>query len=106
MSPMKTRLAGVLARAGYELRPTVDPSRLAKTHPDLEAEFAGVAAKCAPYSMTSIERMYALWQAVRHVVDAGVEGEIVECGVWRGGSSMLAAHALLDRESRDRTLWL
>src|ERR1044071_9370324 len=91
-------LTSGLARAGYELRKAPDASNLTQTHPDLEPEFAGVLARCAPYTMTSIERMYALWQAARHVVDKGVKGDVVECGVWRGGSSMLAAHALLDRE--------
>jgi hypothetical protein len=106
MTSIRSRLTSGLARAGYELRRAPDPSRLLTTHPDLEPEFAGVLAQCAPYTMTSTERMYALWQGVRHVVDQGVEGDVVECGVWRGGSSMLAARALLDRESRDRTLWL
>jgi O-methyltransferase len=106
MTTIRTRFTSALTRAGYELRRTPDPSRLPATHPDMEPEFAGVLAQCAPYSMTSVERMYALWQGVRHVVDHGIEGDVVECGVWRGGSSMLAARALLDRESRDRTLWL
>jgi hypothetical protein len=79
---------------------------LASTHPDLEPEFAHVHASCAPYTMTSVERMYALWQAVGHVVIHDVPGDVVECGVWRGGSSMLAALALLTRGVDDRGLWL
>jgi hypothetical protein len=106
MPTLRERVAAGLHRTGWELRRRPDPSRLRETHPDMEAEFAGVLALCAPFSMTSPERMYALWKAARHVVDAGVPGDVVECGVWRGGSSMLAARALLDRESRDRVLWL
>ena len=41
--------------------------------------------------MTSVERLAALIGAVEHVVGAGVAGAFVECGVWRGGSSLAAA---------------
>ncbi|MBY0339030.1 MAG: TylF/MycF family methyltransferase [Acetobacteraceae bacterium] len=73
---------------------------------DLEPEFHAVHGLCQPHSMTSIERMHALWTAVRHVVRAGIPGDIVECGVWRGGSMMMAAHALRQIGGTDRTLWL
>lgn len=78
---------------------------IAETHPDLPAEFRTHYAACSPYTMTSAERMYALYEAVRHVVRARVVGDIVECGVWRGGSSMLAARTLLSIGER-RDIWL
>lgn len=55
--------------------------------------------------MTSPERMFALYEAVRYVSRAGIGGDVVECGVWRGGSSMLAALTCLEL-SDVRTLWL
>jgi len=56
--------------------------------------------------MTSPERMYALFEAVRYVVRAGIQGAFVECGVWRGGSSMCAALTLASCGDTDRELWL
>ncbi len=56
--------------------------------------------------MTSVERMYALWDAVRHVCRSRIEGDIVECGVWRGGSSMVAALTLAQEGDSERRLWL
>jgi hypothetical protein len=56
--------------------------------------------------MTSVERMFALYQAVEYIEAAGVPGDIVECGVWRGGSSRLAALKLRALDSFDRTLHL
>jgi hypothetical protein len=56
--------------------------------------------------MTSVERMYALHNAIGYVEDAGVPGDVVECGVWQGGSSMMAALTLLDRGEPKRDLWL
>lgn len=76
------------------------------SHPDLEAEFIRLHQRVDPYTMTSPERQYALWQAVRHVEARGLDGDMVECGVWRGGSAMLAAATLKALGSTERTLWL
>lgn len=74
--------------------------------PDMEAEFLPIYEAAKPFTMTSLERMYALYKAVEHVVGAGVEGDVVECGVWKGGSSMVAAMSLLKFRDTSRTLWL
>ena len=56
-----------------------------------------------PFTMTSPERVKALVNAVEYVVTNNIEGALVECGVWRGGSSMAMALTLkqLGEESRD-----
>ena len=48
---------------------------------------------CAPYTMTSLERQWALLKAVQYIDRHAIPGDIVECGVWRGGSIMLAKMA-------------
>jgi hypothetical protein len=73
---------------------------------DLEVEFLQLYELCRAETMTSIERMYALYQATCHVLDRDVPGDLVECGVWRGGSVMLMAYILLSRGCTDRTIWL
>jgi O-methyltransferase len=72
---------------------------------DLPPAFSPLYERCAPYTMTSAERMYALYEAIRYVVAADVAGDVVECGVWRGGSSMLAA-LTLSHLGTSRRLWL
>lgn len=67
--------------------------------------FHRLRQRCAPFTMTSPERMFALYEAVRYVSRAGIPGDIVECGVWRGGSSMLAALTCLELGDV-RSLWL
>jgi hypothetical protein len=59
-----------------------------------------------PYTMTSPERIAALVEAVRYVVANEIPGDFVECGVWRGGSSMAAALALKELGDESRELWL
>ena len=56
--------------------------------------------------MTSRERVFALCDAVNYVVDAPIRGDIVECGVWKGGSMMAAAKTLVHRGDLERRLWL
>ncbi|HEV2765470.1 MAG TPA: TylF/MycF/NovP-related O-methyltransferase, partial [Pyrinomonadaceae bacterium] len=59
-----------------------------------------------PYTMTSRERVASLVRAVKYVVAGGVRGDIVECGVWRGGSMMAVARTLLALGETGRDLYL
>ena len=74
--------------------------------PDFDARAIEIIRAVRPYTMTSAERLFALIQAVRYVSSAGVPGSIVECGVWRGGSIMAAALALLESGDTERELFL
>ncbi|HEX8174955.1 MAG TPA: TylF/MycF/NovP-related O-methyltransferase [Pyrinomonadaceae bacterium] len=73
---------------------------------DLEPEFLQLYELCRAETMTSIERMYALYQATCYVLDRELPGDFVECGVWRGGSLMLMAYTLLSRGCTNRMIWL
>ncbi|MEI2703290.1 MAG: TylF/MycF/NovP-related O-methyltransferase [Baekduia sp.] len=97
-----------LNRAGYELVRLPSPDFLAETHPDLanEEEFVSFVRRVFPYTMTTVERMWALYEATRYVHEHGIEGSIVECGVWRGGSTMIAALTLQSTGDVDRDIYL
>ena len=41
--------------------------------------------KVKSLTMTSPERIHALCEAVKYITINKIPGEIVECGVWRGG---------------------
>ena len=58
------------------------------------------------YTMTGTERVYVLLKAVQYIVKNNIPGDFVECGVWRGGSSMAMAHMLIELGSFDRSLYL
>jgi hypothetical protein len=59
-----------------------------------------------PFTMTSKERIWALINAVGYTLRANLPGDYVECGVWRGGSSMAMALKLLQQGMTNRPIWL
>jgi O-methyltransferase len=81
---IKRAIRSLINRRGYDLVP------LARDW-ELEEHFLRLYERCAPFTMTSRERMFALYQATRYVDQRELPGAIVECGVWRGGSMMLSA---------------
>lgn len=74
--------------------------------PDFSTDDAETWNAVSPYTMTSPERVQALCEAVRYVSRAGIPGDFVECGVWKGGSMMAAARTLLKGGDRTRRLHL
>ncbi|MEN0047265.1 MAG: TylF/MycF/NovP-related O-methyltransferase [Bacteroidota bacterium] len=61
---------------------------------------------CKPYTMTSLERMYGLYEAVKYILRNNIKGDFVECGVWRGGSAMLIGEVLARQKVSDRKIFL
>src|SRR4051812_20961921 len=73
---------------------------------DLDPTFPAIAESVKPFTMTSIERQYDLYKTVEYLVKAKVPGDLLECGVWRGGSMMLAAKVLVALGDTSRKLYL
>jgi O-methyltransferase len=71
-----------------------------------EPGFGPILEQARPYTMTSVERIFAMREAVRYVERAKLDGAIVECGVWRGGSIMVAIATLNALGVADREIFL
>lgn len=80
-----------------------DPQQLFQ---DLDTSFPPLWRNTRAYTMTSTERMYALYKATEYISTNHIQGDIVECGVWRGGSTMLCAYELTRLHDEKRTLYL
>ena len=91
-----------LAARGWQLAPVAGDAALA----DLSDADRAIVRRVDPYTLTGHDRRASLLQAVDHVVRHRVPGDIVECGVWRGGSMMAVALALLARGDTSRHLYL
>lgn len=62
--------------------------------------------KVKPFTMTSPERIVSLIRALEYLLQNGIDGDFVECGVWRGGSAMIMADYLTKDMVNDRRLYL
>ena len=86
----------------YKLFKVVDQA----FRPDMEEEFKEIHKKCKKYTITSVQKMYALYRATKYVVENKIPGDLVECGVYKGGSSMIMALTLNKMNDTKRTLYL
>ena len=73
---------------------------------DAPASLIEVYKKVKSYTMTSPERVFALCEAVKYIHEKNIAGDIVECGVWKGGSMMAIAETLLRSGDTSRNLYL
>jgi O-methyltransferase len=74
--------------------------------PDIPLVFVETYIKVQPYTMTSPERIFSLCEAVKYIQQNNIEGDFVECGVWKGGSMMAVAETLLQGGNSSRDLYL
>src|SRR5262249_2769086 len=73
---------------------------------DADPTFRLLYERVKPYTMTSIERLYALYKATEYILNTNVLGDFVECGVWRGGSMMIVALTAIALGNSTRRLFL
>ncbi len=76
--------------------------------PDMQGDqqFMQLYHFCRPFTMTSSERLFSLFQSVKYALNNNIPGDFVECGVWKGGSSMMIAMVLQSMNISDRTIWM
>lgn len=74
--------------------------------PDFSKLDVEICNAVKPYTMTSPERVAALINSVRYVVKNNVKGAFVECGVWKGGSTIAMLLALKDLNEDRRNIYL
>ncbi|WP_280154560.1 TylF/MycF/NovP-related O-methyltransferase [Piscinibacter sp. XHJ-5] len=101
---MKKLAKAMLAKSGWDI--TRKAEHASRALADLSPEDQRIVSAVEPFTMTSLERRASLIGAVDHVVRHRIGGDIVECGVWRGGSMMAVALALMARGDTSRDLWL
>lgn len=73
-------------------------------HHDEEAR--AILERVAPRTMTGAPKVWSLIEATRYVVRQQIPGDVVECGVWRGGSMQAVALTLLSLGESSRELHL
>ncbi len=71
-----------------------------------DTDFMKIYHKIKDFTLVEIERCYALYTSVLYIVRNNISGDFTECGVWKGGSSMLMALALKKMCVTDRKIYL
>src|SRR5262245_12876641 len=106
LARLQTRLSRALTRAAIYLDPGRGrPADQSSHQPAFDVETHVLWDQVKSHTMTSIERIDALRLAIEYINANAIPGDIVECGVWRGGSIKAVALTLL-RLGDARRLWL
>ncbi len=102
---MKNIIFKIFKKIGYSIVKT--DTQITSQYIDIkDKEFWEIYNLCSSYTMTSVERMFALYSSVNYVLKNNIKGDFVECGVWRGGSAMLIAKILSKKNITDRKIYL
>lgn len=76
-----------------------------KAYDDNERWCGGDWPKTA-HTMIGRKRLHQLRLACEHVIDRKIPGNLMECGVWRGGAAIMMKAVLVSRNAYDRRVIL
>jgi O-methyltransferase len=100
--PPLLRAAGYIAPAldklGFEL--------VARRPFDRASREVGADWPARAETMVGLKRLANVRHCIESVLDDGVPGDLVETGVWRGGTSIFMRGVLAAYGAKDRTVWL
>lgn len=78
-----------------------------KEYPEIDdARFFEISRSVHKHTLTNVAAQWALYKGIEYILRNEIPGDIVECGVWNGGSILLAARALLHFGDTSRSLYL
>lgn len=92
-----------LNNAGFDI---VKLNKPVKWPSDFEEQHLNIIKKVKPFTMTSPERVFGLVEAVKYITKNKIQGDVVECGVWKGGSMLAIADSLKALNEQTRHLYL
>jgi hypothetical protein len=99
---MKNTIKKIIKKLGYSIT-KIDQDELL---PDMDKAFFKLAKQCKPYTMTSTERLYSVYKSVEYLTKNKIDGDYIECGVWKGGSSMMIVLCLMKNKCTDKKIYL
>ena len=77
-----------------------------KRFDDISKVSKQIFEECRPYTLLELERVDSIVSSVNYLCKNNIPGDIVECGVWKGGSVYAAVKTLVLNKSFDRKIYL
>jgi len=95
----------ILNKFGYKIQRASDND--IRMPVELNKEERGIISDVMSNKLTmvSYERIFATVMACKYVIDKDIEGDFVECGVWRGGNAIAAAE-IFKLHNSNKKVWL
>jgi hypothetical protein len=93
-----------LAREVVELRAAAARTQAARSY-DITPEEHALIADLRPLAATSLESLVSTLRAVQYLVDAGIPGALLECGVFNGAQVAVMLRVLLRNGITDREVY-
>ena len=103
---MKALVKKVLCSIGYDIVRHQEEAEIPLYLRDFDETDWELIEFVRPYTRTGPERIIALKKAVEYIISNQISGDIVECGVWRGGNVMAIAKLLIKANELHRNIWL
>tara|TARA_Y100001970_G_scaffold289239_1_gene418947 strand:- start:3748 stop:4524 length:777 start_codon:yes stop_codon:yes gene_type:complete len=88
MNPILRLFKSLFKKINYNLH-KIEPLNINHEFPDANNFERETLKICSDYSMTGYERMFALMKSIQFIRHHNVDGDFVECGVWKGGNLIL-----------------
>ena len=88
MNPILRLFKSLFKKINYNLH-KIEPINIEQEFPDSNNFEKELFEIISGYTMTSHERIFALMKSIDFVKHNNVDGDFVECGVWRGGNLIL-----------------
>lgn len=103
---IRKTVRGLAKKFGYDIIKPDERLVVDGLPADFDKETVDTYKRVKPFTMTTPERIASLVNAVNYLVKNNVQGDFVECGVWRGGSTMAAIDTLLKNSDKSREIYL
>lgn len=71
-----------------------------------DGEAAAAIESARGYTMVDIHQQFLAYALARYIAEASLPGDLVECGVWRGGVSALMLRGLMAGGANHKRLWM
>lgn len=101
---MLNLINNTVKRFGYKIINDIDQEGIPLDIDD--QKFREIYNLCKDYSICAVAPMFALYKSIEYLVKNKIEGDFVECGVYKGGSAMLIAHTLQYLNQTNKKIYL